>query len=371
MKIQVQYREGSACDYHRCFLPFRMLPLEDGESAGFFTKLDTYKKSDFKDIDLVIFNRISTVDIGTLEQMKKEYGFKVWCDVDDYWELYPGHYMAHNWKMTESAKRMIKCMQLADVVTTTNIRLLKKIIEYNPKCKIIPNAVPIGHEQFVPERTESTRLRLAYMGGPSHYHDLKTIDTYFDKVKSNMYLNMHTNFIMCGYDDKTPELINMSHLMSKAPGYSTRKGLPLHKYMQHYNHADIIIAPLELNTFNTYKSNLKIIEAGAMGLPIIASKMYPYLEDESMNNIGLRLCDSIDEWVETTRMFVSYPAMVTEYGARLYDYVKEKYDLLKVNKLRRDLINYFKIEKYGNGNKEIEIGNSPSSEEANIGRQSI
>jgi glycosyltransferase involved in cell wall biosynthesis len=53
-------------------------------------------------------------------------------------------------------------------------------------------------------------------------------------------------------------------------------GAPVDKYYQNYRHADICVCPLRDNKFNAMKSNLKVLEAAHMGLPVIASNVHPY-----------------------------------------------------------------------------------------------
>ncbi len=44
-----------------------------------------------------------------------------------------------------------------------------------------------------------------------------------------------------------------------------------------YLESDIKLIPLRKSTFNGYKSNLKILEAAGKGIPVIVSKVNPYL----------------------------------------------------------------------------------------------
>jgi hypothetical protein len=39
---------------------------------------------------------------------------------------------------------------------------------------------------------------------------------------------------------------------------------------------DVAIAPLEINAFNEAKSNLKLLEYGALGYPVVCSDIVPY-----------------------------------------------------------------------------------------------
>jgi len=343
MKILVLYRKGTSCDYHRVFMPLRLLPLENGEEINFKPEDEECRTVDFK-VDLVIFNRHPHRDLSQVLKMKKEYGFKMWVDIDDSWELEKEHYLYEEWKRAKIGDLIIKSMSEADILTVTNTRLLRKVAPINSKCIIIPNALPIGHEQFIPNRTESSFLRFLYAGGPSHYGDLKKIDEYFKMCGRNLIMLSKVKFIMAGYNPnyKEKSLKDMNDIMSSSPNYETRLALPLERYMDHYNYADIAIAPVDSNLFNHYKSNLKTIEAGCMGVPLIASRCFPYIEDEEMSDKGIFFCSNIKEWYDTTLMLARNPETVLKAGETLYQYVKSKYDLLEINKLRRKIINSFK-----------------------------
>lgn len=344
MNILVLYREQTGCDYHRIYLPLKCLTLENGESIRFIGDSENVKFKDFYGIDLVIFNRYPTIKTAILSDLQRQMGFKIWVDLDDYWNLYPGHPMFESWKRNNIESMITNSIRMADVVTVTNLKLLRKVQEYNTKVKVIPNGVPIGLWQFEPNKSESEYMRFMYCGGPTHYRDLRTIETYFSEMNKVSKASSNIRYIMAGYNKhyQNAELHLMNNIMKTAPNYETRPGLPLDKYMDHYNHADVCLAPLENNEFNTYKSNLKIIEAGSMGVPILCSDMYPFLEDAEMNGIGIFLCKHPEDWYETTLSLFYNQKFASEVGKNLYDYVCKKYNLLKINELRRDIINSFK-----------------------------
>lgn len=344
MKIVAMVRPGSACDYHRVFGPLRYLPLENGEKLSILNEGFDIRTTEFKGADIVVFNRYPIIELSTLLVLKSKFGFKIWLDIDDWWELYPEHYLYKNWTKLNITDKITKSIEKADIITVTNKRLLRKVLEINPKVKIVPNAVPIGHEQFRVEKTEATKVRFMYAGGPSHYNDLKTISWLFGAVAKSQFFHDETEFIMAGYNSKYVEsaLRNMNEIMSVAPNYSTRPGLPVDSYMKHYNYADVSLAPLEPNEFNTCKSNLKIIEAGCARMPIICQNMYPFLEDSDMKNKGIFYCNKIDDWWGACFTLANHPEKILEYGDNMYEYVRQNYDLLKINLLRREIIDSFK-----------------------------
>jgi hypothetical protein len=108
------------------------------------------------------------------------------------------------------------------------------------------------------------------------------------------------------------------------------EALPVTDYGLIYDQFDIAIAPLEDNAFNHCKSNLKILEAGMKGLPIFVQNIHPYTDDAK----GIY---KVDNW---TAALVQAGTMAIEdikdSGDALRRYVLERYDLNKVNELRRE-----------------------------------
>jgi hypothetical protein len=345
MKIVVLHRPGNAADYHRITLPFRYLDLLNKERIHYIEENTQVRASEFKHADLVIFNRHPHLELDHLLVLKDKYKFKIWVDIDDYWELYKEHYLYNDWTKKKVKEKIIKALANADIVTVTNGRLLRAVRPINEKVIIIPNAVPVGYGQFMPKRVESTRTRFIYAGGPSHLNDLRTVESYFIRLINDRHFAKYGEWVHAGYNDKLREqsLHEMNKIIGLAPVSSSLNPLPIETYMGHYNHGDVSFAPLVKNEFNEMKSNLKIIEAGCMRMPIICSNMYPFLEDKEMNGMGVYYFDTPEQLYIICRNLIDKKSDYLErMGSNLYEYVYQKYNLLKVNKIRREIINSFK-----------------------------
>jgi glycosyltransferase involved in cell wall biosynthesis len=100
--------------------------------------------------------------------------------------------------------------------------------------------------------------------------------------------------------------------------------------------ADVALAPLEANMFTAFKSNLKILEAGCKNLPIICSNVPPYSDEPP--TLGVMYASNTREWVEWFQWCVRNPTAVKELGQQLGQYVREHYDLRKINEHRKQII---------------------------------
>lgn len=114
---------------------------------------------------------------------------------------------------------------------------------------------------------------------------------------------------------------------------------PIKQYATHYNNIDVCLAPLIDRKFNELKSNLKVIEAGFFKKPIIVSEMHPYIEDikHGENAFQVKHKRNHKDWYKFIKRLVENPDLREDMGNKLYETVKDKYDLNKVTEKRRDL----------------------------------
>ncbi|MDZ7621063.1 MAG: glycosyltransferase [Candidatus Competibacteraceae bacterium] len=79
---------------------------------------------------------------------------------------------------------------------------------------------------------------------------------------------------------------------------------------------DLAIAPLELNRFNTAKSNLRLLEYGAVGYPVIATDILPY-----QNAPVTRVPNNPKAWIDAIRAHVHDPDATRAAGEQLREWV--------------------------------------------------
>ena len=97
---------------------------------------------------------------------------------------------------------------------------------------------------------------------------------------------------------------------------------------------DIAIAPLQDNPFNRCKSNLRLLEYGAMGWPVVCSDVFPYRTDDA----PVLRCSSPEEWRAALRRLIDDAALRAELGQQLRQWVHEKYALQGLTQRWRDAI---------------------------------
>ena len=107
------------------------------------------------------------------------------------------------------------------------------------------------------------------------------------------------------------------------------------------------LAPLVDTWFNNNKSQLKAIEAGFHKKALIASACNPYLIDlvnavdegkfnDKGNSLLVSPSKNHKDWAKHMKRLIDNPNMIEDLGNRLYETVKDKYSLTKVNSDRAD-----------------------------------
>ena len=325
----------------------------------------------------------------TIIQNLKSMGIKVIVDIDDYWlptKEHPIHSIIVANKLHE---KIIANLKVADYVTTTTTVFADEIRKFNKNVVIFPNAINPKESQFNEPTPKSDRVRIGWLGGSSHLHDLKLLD---GMVNKNSSLTDQVQYVLCGFDVRgtvtemnkqtgeqkqrpiKPEetvwvqyekiftnnykIIDENHLRflnsfnqdeygsDYETSYRRVWTLPVNTYAVNYSKFDISLAPIKNHIFNRMKSQLKVIEAGFYKKALIASNVGPYTIDlkHSLNNgnfvdgnaLLVNEHNNHSDWAKYVKKLVQNPNLIEDMGNRLYETVKDTYDLNVVTKTRAE-----------------------------------
>lgn len=341
MKIIAFAKADSGPAYHRVILPLMNM---DGPDV-FVTNAP--KEEHFeKGCDIFFFNRV--LPDGGLEkllQLKEKYGFRIVCDVDDWWYLDRHHILFEEYQTVAFAENQIRHLQAADVILVTHERLAKAVEDVieirtdwrspyvvRPLVHVCPNAIP-RQGQFDIQRINSPFVRLFWQGSITHQSDIQIIQRPLEHLGK---LSKGIKMIMAGFhqDDATWNKMGRDYTANLKHQYKLIPGAPVTSYYEAYKEADICLVPLVNSPFNRMKSNLKILEAANMGLPVIASKVHPYLD------MPVNYCRSGRHWEEHIKRLVQWPKRREEEGQRLAEFCQEHYNFHKINNERRQIMEH-------------------------------
>lgn len=352
----------------------------------------------FMNYDVVVFHSfIHKLPVErNLERISwlKNKGIKVVMDIDDHWNVDQRHPMYTQIKVNKIPETKVKLLKSVDYISCTTELFAKEITsKINTKNVIVfPNAVDENESQFKPNKIESDRIRFGWLGGSSHLHDIELMKQGIDSTL-NLYGDK-SQFVLCGFDTRgsineinkqtgqvrqrpiMPQetvwaryeeiftsnykfmdegykkfLLNYTQLdyPEKNVSYVRRWTQEISKYAHNYNYFDVSLAPLVETSFNSFKSELKVIEAGFHKKAIIASDVKPYssilvsaVNEGVYNDKGNALLVSPrknhKDWAKHMKRVIDSPSMVEDLGNRLYETVKDKYSLKNVSKDRVDFL---------------------------------
>jgi glycosyltransferase involved in cell wall biosynthesis len=346
----------------------------------------------YKNYDIVAFHRNIGNDFELGNNLIKELnalGVVTVCDIDDYWLPTKEHPIHSVIKLHNIDKKIIENLKVAKYVTTTTILYADVIRKFNKNVFVFPNAINPNDPQFKEPTLPSDKVRVGWLGGSSHLHDLMLLDKSFaslSKYRSKL------QFVLCGFDTrgivteinaetneqkkrniKPEETVWATYEQIFTQNYSiidldyknfllkfaqeTYEGeenqsylrvwtKPVTSYAKNYSKFDISLAPIKNHVFNLMKSQLKVIEAGFYKKAIIASNLGPYTIDLkhaiNKNGFGSGNALLVDEnnnkydWGKYIEKLMKNPNLITDLGESLYETVKDKYSLITVTNNRAE-----------------------------------
>jgi glycosyltransferase involved in cell wall biosynthesis len=370
--------------------------LQNNHGEDFHVDIDYDPKVNdlnyWKQYDIVHFHRSIGQDYDQAPIIIKrlnDMGIVTIMDLDDYWlptKEHPVHQLVLQNKLHE---KILANMKVAGHVTTTTDIFAKEISKYNKNVYVLPNAINPNEPQFNAETKPSDKLRFGWLGGSSHLHDLKLLDGTFNTLSP---LKDKFSTYLCGFDIRgtvteinqqtgeqkqrpiRPEetvwaryeeiftakysLIDEKHkefLMKfkeedyfpdVEPFYTRIWTKPVTSYAANYRWFDVSLAPIKNHIFNRVKSQLKVIEAGFYKKALIASNIGPYtidlkhaLKNGEFTDGNALLVEEVRgaDWAKYMKKLIQNPNWAYDLGQRLYETVKDTYDLNKVTKDRAEL----------------------------------
>jgi glycosyltransferase involved in cell wall biosynthesis len=326
--------------------------------------------------------------IKMIEELNSK-GIITVCDIDDYWMPGKEHPIHDVIKFNKINEKIVNSLRTSKYVTTTTPLFASEIMKFNKNVVIFPNAINPKEPQFNEPTIESDRLRIGWLGGSSHLHDLELLDQSFSKLTS---YKDKLQFVLCGFDtrgtvteiksdtgehtkrnilpaetvwaqyekiftqnfttiseDYKKYLLNYNQEVfpnENQEAYLRVWTKPVNSYAKNYSKFDVSLAPIKNHMFNRMKSQLKVIEAGFYKKALIASNLGPYQIDlkhclkngEFVDGNALLVEENRNhsDWAKYIEKLMKNPNMVKDMGERLYETVKDTYDLNTVTKNRRE-----------------------------------
>ena len=234
--------------------------------------------------DTLIFQRPNTeMMLANLQALMQLKDIKKIYEVDDHLMRVPVKSAHYHHMPRDLRGKMIKAIGLCDRLVVSTEPLARELGSYNDDVRVVHNRIPPAMWGATPPQRASGAPRQAgrkpkvgWAGGTSHQGDLemiagviKDLADMVDWVFVGMCPNSVRPYIK-EFHRGVPTLDYPQHLMTLTQDW------------------DLAIAPVESSPFNDCKSNLKLLEYGWCGVPVVCSDVLPYQGDLPVTRVKNR-----------------------------------------------------------------------------------
>ncbi len=283
------HADRQGCGHYRMIQPFNAMRdaglIEGHLSMGLLSPAELVRYAP----DVVVLQR-AVLD-EQLEKMRRMQAFsgafKVF-ELDDYLPNLPIKSI-HRLHMPKDILRSLRRgLGYVDRFVVSTQPLAEAFSGLHGDIRVIENRLPVGWWMGLQSaRGVGGKPRVGWAGGAGHTGDLELIA---DVVKELAEEVEWVFFGMC--PDKLRPYIHEFHA-----------GVFIHQYpsvLASLN-LDLALAPLEQNLFNECKSNLRLLEYGACGYPVICSDVRSYQDGLPVTRVKNRFRD----WVDAIRSHIN------------------------------------------------------------------
>ena len=293
------------CGHYRIRQPFASMQREgmvEGIIAGIH--LTPVAMERFQPTSLVLQRQINEHQIKLLESYRDfSNAFKVF-ELDDLIQQIPVKSMFHGIMPKDIVKSLRRAVSTADRFVVSTDALAEEFKGFHADIRVVLNRLPTDWwSKLESQRRVSRKPRVGWGGGSSHRGDLELIA---DVVRDLADEVEWVFFGMC--PDKLRPYVHEFHT-----------GVPIEEYPRKLAslNLDLALAPLEENAFNECKSNLRLLEYGACGFPVICTDIVPYRNDLPATRVKNRY----KEWMSAIRMHLDDLDAAAKMGDTLRDAV--------------------------------------------------
>ncbi|WP_086873987.1 glycosyltransferase [Kosakonia pseudosacchari] len=296
------------CGYYRIIHPFNALANElfiDGGTSDLLLKLPDIME--FEPDTILIQPGARRGLSSYIERIKKFSNANIILDYDDYAPNIPVRSSVRRFIKQDIIKDIRKDCQLADRIVVSTPALAEEFFRFSDSIVVAPNGLPRDiWGKLKSRRQVGQRLRVGWAGGATHTGDLsilKPLMKMFENDVQWVFMGMQPQGIDCEF----------------------HKGVPIEVYPEKLASLDLDLAlvPLEINQFNVCKSNLRLLELGVCGIPIICTDIEPY-------RCGLPVTlvkNEFSAWVKAIKDHINNPDTLPVLGDKLREAINDNWML--------------------------------------------
>ncbi len=305
-------QDTQAVGEYRVLAPLRMLQTHDLVQYTLMS-VDVSKTMNLVELErlqgdvLLLHNFLHNPQLNLLRQCQKYSRYFRIFGQDDLGYAIPQYnpYYHSNYKDIKS--RIDQVLRICDRLIVTTEPLAAAYHHCINDISIIPNYIELSRWQNLSSKSyDGIKPRVGWAGAAQHLGDLQLIESVVKK------LSKQVDWIFFGMCPKSLRpYLREYHPMVSFVEYP--------RYLASLN-LDLAIAPLENNAFNEAKSNLRLLEYGILGYPVVCSDIYPY-----QNAPVTRVKNTEQAWYCAILEHLYNQEASLKQGAELRRWVLERY----------------------------------------------
>ncbi|MBM3073181.1 glycosyltransferase [Lelliottia sp. RWM.1] len=298
----------TGCGNYRVIKPFRALQTELKADGGLILGLPTVMEvAQFQPDRLILEVPIADDIPQTIRRYRQVCDAKIIMEFDDYYLNVPEKNIFRDNVPKDIQNRLSAGLAMADWVVVSTEPLAEAYSRFHSDIRVAKNRLDMelwGHLKS--NKRRGKKPRVGWAGGSSHTGDLEILLPIMRELENDVewvFMGMKPAGVACEF-----------HLP-----------VPFEHYPQKLSELDLDLAlvPLEQNLFNECKSNLRLLELGSCGVPIICTDIEPY-------RCGLpvqRVRNTPNAWIAAIREHISDWNALDRAGEALRDAVQRDWML--------------------------------------------
>jgi glycosyltransferase involved in cell wall biosynthesis len=240
-------------------------------------------------------------------------GKKVIYEVDDY--LHGVGKLRHHRNKKAFTKEKLReyelCMSVCDAMICSTEWLAKRYRKFNANVYVCRNGVDTRlYEYELPERKS---LNIGWAGGEGHVESFKAWMPAIEKILDEFD---HVRFISIG--------LPVANLFKRPDRCFAIPFLQIENFPAAMTNFDIGVAPAGRSNFFAAKSDLRFLETGALGIPLVAD---PFVYSDIDDGITGLWAETVDEVHQALHLLVSEEGMRKPIGADARSYIRRSRDI--------------------------------------------
>lgn len=295
LRILALQADETACGHYRIRYPMEFLRRGGAQVT---IALQGFSRSDLEAADIIIAQRQYNEELLEVLQGLQARGRTVIYELDD--NLHAVHPNSPSYRTyhqgTRELRMVTRYLRSADGLTLSTGELAHAYRDMNPNIRVVRNYLDLDLRDWKtrePRRAEAEgKVVLFWAGGSTHLDDLRTLGRSVARVLDRY---PQAVFGVCTSKDLIQQIVydldlNPDRMIFYEP-------VPFVQYPSRLTHGDIGLAPIARTPFNQAKSDLRLLEMGAQGMPYVASRVAPYQFWCQQGRDGFTVGDE-DEWVD-------------------------------------------------------------------------